>query len=98
VPAVLVRTIMLFLQIYSWLILARVLLSWIRPGGGFGRRGGGDFLYQVQDFLYRVTDPILEPIRRILPTSGMGLDLSPLVALLVIQMLTRLVAQLAYRY
>ena len=53
---------------------------------------------QAQEFLYRVTEPLLDPIRRILPTSGMGIDFAPLVALLLIQFLTRFLAQFAARW
>lgn len=97
-PILLLRTLLLFLQIYSWLILARVLLSWLRPGGGGYYRGGGDMMSQLQDLLYRVTDPLLEPIRRLLPTGGMGIDFSPMVALFLIQFLTRLLVQIPVRY
>jgi YggT family protein len=74
----------LFLQLLVtvlWLmILGRVLLSWINPrfDGPVGR------------FLYETTEPLLAPIRRILPQTGM-LDLSPLVLLLGLGFLMQLV-------
>ena len=43
------------------------------------------FVWSVADFLFRVTDPILRPIRRVLPTMG-NIDFSPWVALLLIQL------------
>ncbi|HEY8134819.1 MAG TPA: YggT family protein, partial [Candidatus Limnocylindrales bacterium] len=64
-----------------WLmILGRVLLSWINPrfDGPVGR------------FLYETTEPLLAPIRRILPQTGM-LDLSPLVLLLGLGFLMQLI-------
>lgn len=96
---VLIQTVLLFLSIYSWLILARVLLSWLRPGGGYGgyRRGGGDWMSQLESFLYRVTDPLLEPLRRLLPTGGMGIDFSPMIALLLLQLLRGFLAELLRR-
>jgi YggT family protein len=59
-------------------IFGRALLSWfpIGPGNPF---------YQLHVILFQITEPILSPIRRILPSFGM-MDFSPLVALLVLQL------------
>ena len=70
-----------FLVIALWLvILARVLLSWINPrfDGPLGR------------FVYETTEPLLAPIRRLLPQTG-GIDFSPLILLIVLGLLTRVV-------
>ena len=56
--------------ILTWIIIIRALISWVNP----------DPYNSIVQFLYRVTEPILMPIRRILPTMG-GFDLSPIVAL-----------------
>jgi YggT family protein len=70
-----------FVLIGLWLlILARVVLSFINPSG----RGA------VSGFIISTTEPLLAPIRRILPPTGM-LDLSPLIVLLVIGALLRAV-------
>ncbi|MBF0178252.1 MAG: YggT family protein [Magnetococcales bacterium] len=71
------------LQIYSWMILARVLLSWVNP----------DPYNPVVQFLARLTDPVLRPLQRLIPSIG-GLDLSPIVAMMGIMMAQRLVAAL----
>ena len=63
------------------LILARVLLSWTDPTG----RG------QLASFVLSVTEPILAPIRRLMPRTGM-LDWSPFIAILVLGMILRVVA------
>ncbi len=55
-----------------WLILIRALISWVSP----------DPFNPIVQFLYRTTDPLLNPIRRFMPASG--IDFSPLVAFLVI--------------
>ena len=60
------------------LILARVLLSWVDPGG----RG------QLAAFIIQTTEPILAPIRRALPRTGM-FDLSPLIVILVLGIILR---------
>ena len=64
------------IRIYVWLLLVRVVMSWfpISPNGP---------AETVAGFLYMVTDPVLVPLRRILPPVRMGamaLDLSPIVA------------------
>jgi YggT family protein len=69
------RFLVLALQL---LILARVLLSWIDPGG----RG------QLASFIIQTTEPILAPVRRVLPRTGM-FDLSPLIVILVLGVLLR---------
>lgn len=62
----------IILNVYSWLILIRALLSWVNP----------DPFNPIVQFLYRSTEPVLEPIRRLLPP--MNVDFSPLVAFLAI--------------
>lgn len=70
------------IQIYTYLIFARVLMSWII-------RDPGNPIYH---FLYELTEPVLAPIRRIMPS--MGLDLSPIIAYMVLNLLARLIASL----
>jgi YggT family protein len=60
-------------------ILIRALMSWVMPGEGSG----------LSRILVDITEPILAPIRRILPPLG-GLDLSPLVAIILINVLSNL--------
>jgi YggT family protein len=60
------------LSIFYWLIIIRALISWVNP----------DPYNAVVQFLYRTTEPILYPIRRMLPP--MGIDVSPIIAFLVI--------------
>ncbi|MEP6680566.1 MAG: YggT family protein [Chloroflexota bacterium] len=69
-----------------FLLIARVVTSWLTPTGGGG----------VVAFIYQVTEPILAPIRRMIPATG-GLDWSPLVAMLVLGVLVRLLSQLAVK-
>ncbi len=70
----------LALNCYLVAIIAQVILSWIGPGGG----------QPVGDLLYSLNEPVLRPIRRLLPAMG-GLDFTPLVAVVVIQLLKILV-------
>ena len=61
------------LNIYLWIIFARAILSWVNP----------DPYNPIVQFLYKVTEPVLYPIRRIMP-YGVGIDFSPLIVILVI--------------
>ncbi|MEO5367446.1 MAG: YggT family protein [Magnetococcus sp. WYHC-3] len=74
--------ILLFvLDIYFWMVFARVLLSWVNP----------DPFNPVVQFLVRATEPLLGLARRVIPPIG-GLDLSPILALLGVDVAKRLVA------
>ena len=78
------------LVVYSWLIVARALLSWftLRPG---------TFAYSVYSMIYDVTEPYLAVFRRFLPTpriGAVGIDLSSIVGLIVILVVLQLVAVL----
>ena len=61
------------LNIYLWIIFARAILSWVNP----------DPYNPIVQFLYKVTEPVLYPIRRMMP-YGVGIDFSPLIVILVI--------------
>ena len=77
----------LVLTAYMWIIIARAVLSWVNP----------DPFNPIVRFLYRVTEPVLRPVRRRLPTYQMGLDLSPMIVLLVIFFLQRFLVRLIYQ-
>lgn len=62
------------LSIYMWLIIISALISWVNP----------DPYNPIVRFLYSVTEPVLSFVRRTLPLPRMGIDLSPLIVLLVI--------------
>ncbi|MCB5252757.1 MAG: YggT family protein [Candidatus Cloacimonadaceae bacterium] len=78
VTTVLIRSIVNLIAIYNLIILARVISSWIIR----------DPSSQILRFLYAVTEPILGPIRNIMP--NMGLDFSPIVAYLLLNILRRI--------
>lgn len=67
------------LQLYSWAIILVALLSWLVAFGVVNP--SNRIVYTVSNFLYRITEPVLAPIRRLLPQMG-GIDLSPIVLLL----------------
>jgi YggT family protein len=69
----------LLIQLYSFVILARVLLSWVP---------NLDPYHPAVQFLYQATDPVLEPARKLIPPIGM-IDISAMVVLIILQILAR---------
>ena len=69
------------IDIFVWMIILQVVMSWLIAFNVINTNNR--FVYLVGDFLYRVTEPAMRPIRRILPNLG-GIDLSPLVVLLLL--------------
>ena len=64
----------IILQLYMWVIIIRALLSWVNP----------DPYNPIVQLLYSITEPVLNRIRQLIPMSGIGIDLSPIIVLLVI--------------
>ena len=79
----LVNFVRMLVTVIWFLLIARVVLSWTNPRGGGG----------VVAFIYQATEPILAPIRRVLPPTS-GVDWSPLIAMLLLGVILRVVAQL----
>ncbi len=67
----LARVLDIALNIYMWVVIIRAIVSWVSP----------DPYNPIVQFLYRVTEPVLQPIRRLLPPTW-GIDFSPLVLIL----------------
>ena len=66
----------LFLKVFFFAIIISVILSWVAPGGAS----------PAAELVNQITEPALAPFRRILPSMG-GLDISPILAFMVIQLL-----------
>ncbi len=75
--AYLLRTI---LYIYLFIIIVQVIISWVNP----------NVYNPITTIMYQISEPILKPIRHFIPSSG-GLDFSPLVALIIINLLMILI-------
>ena len=69
------------LQLYMWLLIAAAILSWLIAFNVVNTRN--QFVSMVGEFLYRITEPVLAPIRRLLPNLG-GLDISPIIVFFII--------------
>lgn len=77
------RVIDIVLTVYMWIIVARALISWVNP----------DPYNKIVIFLYRVTEPVLRPIRRIIPRHNLPIDFAPLIVLLIILFLQYFLVQ-----
>ncbi len=74
-------------EVYRWIILARVLMSWFP---------NLDRTHPVVVFLYKVTEPILRPVRQIIPAVS-GIDFSPIVVFILLNFVRQIVISLLIR-
>jgi YggT family protein len=81
-----IEAIIYLLDFFWWLIIISAVVSWLIAFGIINTYNRT--VAMLTDFLYRITDPALRPIRRLLPNLG-GVDLSPLIVLLIIYVLQR---------
>lgn len=82
------------IRLYIWAIIIAAVLSTLASFGVVDTRNR--IVWTVMDFLDRVTAPILNPIRRVIPYLG-NIDISPLIAILLLGALQRLIAELYVR-
>lgn len=71
------------LNLFKWALILSAVVSTLMSFGVLDNRN--KVVWTIADFLYRITEPALRPIRAVLPSFG-NVDLSPLVAILLIQM------------
>jgi YggT family protein len=83
-----IELILLLLNIYWWLLVAQAILSWLLAFGVINRYNRGVAIFG--DFLYRVTEPLLRPIRSVLPNFG-GIDISPVILMIIIWFIEKLI-------
>jgi YggT family protein len=88
----LAKVVDIVLTIFYWLILIRAIISWVNP----------DPYNPIVQFLHKTTEPILAPLRRLIPIHyTIGIDISPLIAFLLLiflkSFLVRTLLELAYR-
>lgn len=82
--ALILDIIITFLQIMTWAIVGRALISWVDPRGS----------NPVSRFLFELTEPIVGPIHSVVPRIGM-IDISPIFAILLLQVLARMLSQVS---
>jgi YggT family protein len=79
----LAKIIDIVLTIYWWIIVFRAVVSWVNA----------DPYNKIVIFLYKATEPVLRPVRRIMPLHNLGIDFSPVIVLLVILFLQYFVVE-----
>jgi YggT family protein len=85
--------ILIVLDLYIWLLIAAAVLSWLVAFNVVNSRN--QFVAMVGDFLYRITEPVLRPIRNMLPNLG-GIDISPVVLILIIILIKSIIIHYIY--
>jgi YggT family protein len=75
------------LTIYLWVIIIRALISWVSP----------DPHNPIVQFLQRSTEPALRPLRKLAPPYKLGIDISPIIAILIIYFLQYALVNTLYR-
>lgn len=83
------------LSVLMWIIIIQVVLSWLLAFNVLNTGSGGVRAFVMA--LERITAPIYRPIRRVLPDFG-GIDFSPLIVIIVIQVLKKLLSGVAMQY
>jgi YggT family protein len=77
----LLQFISYLLTLYIYILIAAAVLSWLIVFNVVNPRN--QFVHMLGDFLYRITEPVLRPIRNMLPNLG-GIDISPIIVILII--------------
>jgi YggT family protein len=85
VPGNVVYLLVTLIQVYSYVVLARVLLSWFP---------NADRNNPIVKFLYQITEPVLDPVRRAMPNLGM-VDISPIVVFIGLHILRSVLLSMA---
>jgi YggT family protein len=81
----LIQVVNIVFEVLTWLIIGRCVLSFIRHNPS----------QPIIRFVYEVTEPIMAPLRKLIPAAG-GIDFSPIVAVLAITMVQKLVTALLW--
>ncbi|WP_341991631.1 YggT family protein [Azorhizobium sp. AG788] len=91
----LLDVILLVLQLYVWVLIASAVLSWLIAFNVVNAYN--PVVRTIGDIVFRLTEPVLKPIRSVLPSLG-GIDLSPMVLILLIFFIERVIGLYIYPY
>lgn len=83
-----VQLITTIFKIYEVAVIVRVLLSWIQVESN----------HPIIRFVYNITEPLMAPIRNILPTTRIGIDFSPLIVLFLLELIQKALINLLYSF
>ena len=73
--------ISLLLTLYIYILVAAAVMSWLVAFNVVNPRN--QFVSMVGEFLYRITEPVLRPIRNVMPNLG-GIDISPIIVIIIV--------------
>lgn len=80
--------------LYMWAVIISIVLTWLVQFNVINT--SNRLVYQIGDFLYRITEPVLRPVRQVVPSIG-GIDLSPLIVILILGFLQQFIPGLLLR-
>jgi YggT family protein len=83
------------LTIYAYILIAAAVLSWLIAFNVVNRQN--NVVNIIGNLLYRITEPVLRPIRNFLPDLG-GIDISPVIVILIIFLIQRVISLYIYPY
>ncbi len=75
------------IELFIWLLIIQAILSWLIAFGIVNTQSG--FVNMVGNFLYKITEPLLRPIRKLLPDFA-GVDISPVILIILLIFLRNL--------
>ncbi len=87
---------LVFINIYTFILFGRIIMSWFMMGAG---GGGNEIVESIYRILFGLTEPLLAPLRSVIPNIRMGmgyLDLSPIVLLILLRIARQVVFQYIY--
>ncbi|WP_223477542.1 YggT family protein [Oricola indica] len=83
-----IQTLLFAIGIYKWIVIAMVIFSWLYAFNVVNN--SNRFVAMIGEFLYKATEPLLRPIRNIIPDLG-GIDISPIVLFVAIFFIERII-------
>ncbi|SOD91627.1 YggT family protein [Caenispirillum bisanense] len=89
----LLQVVSIALNLYLWALIISAVMSWLVAFNVINTHNR--VVYMIGDFLHRITEPALRPIRSVVPVMG-GVDLSPMVLILIIIFLQGVIGRLAF--
>lgn len=89
----LLDVVLIVLNLYVWIIIASAVFSWLIAFNVVNPRN--QFVATVINILYQLTEPLLRPIRRVIPNLG-AIDISPIILLLAIFLIQRIIVYYIY--
>jgi len=88
-----VELIATVIDLYIWVLIISAVMSWLVAFGVINT--SNRFVYTILDILWRLTEPVLRPIRRMLPNLG-GIDISPVILILLLYFVRNLLIRLTF--